>query len=160
MNVPLFATSLEPYRERIAERLREVAASGRYILGPEVDAFEREFADYLGVRHVIGVGNGTDALTIALRALGVAAGDEVICPSLTFYATAEAIVNAGARPVFCDVDPDTGLRHRGDGPPARGPAHEGDRARAPVRERGAGARAERARRAGARGRRPGGRRDA
>jgi dTDP-4-amino-4,6-dideoxygalactose transaminase len=57
---------------------------------------------------VIGVGNGTDALTIALRALGVAAGDEVICPSLTFYATAEAIVNAGARPVFCDVDPETG----------------------------------------------------
>ena len=107
MNVPLFATSLEPYRERIAERLLEVAASGRYILGPEVDAFEREFADYLGVRHVVGVGNGTDALTIALRALGVGAGDEVICPSLTFYATAEAIVNAGARPVFCDVDPDT-----------------------------------------------------
>ena len=53
------------------------------------------------------MGNGTDALTIALRAIGVAAGDEVICPSLTFYATAEAIVNAGARPVFCDVDPDT-----------------------------------------------------
>ena len=105
---PLFATSLEPYRERIGERLLEVTASGRFILGPEVEAFEREFADYLGVRHVIGVGNGTDALTIALRALGVAAGDEVICPSLTFYATAEAIVNAGALPVFCDVEPDTG----------------------------------------------------
>ena len=73
MNVPLFATSLEPHRERIAERLLEVAASGRYILGPEVEAFEREFADYLGVRHVVGVGNGTDALTIALRALGVGA---------------------------------------------------------------------------------------
>ena len=108
MDVPLFATSLEPYRERIGERLLEVAASGRFILGPEVDAFEREFADYLGVSHVIGVGNGTDALTIALRALGVGPGDEVICPSLTFYATAEAVVNAGARPVFCDVDPDTG----------------------------------------------------
>ncbi len=108
VDVPLFATSLEPYRERIGERLLEVTASGRFILGPEVDAFEREFADYLGVRHVIGVGNGTDALTIALRALGVDAGDEVICPSLTFYATAEAVVNAGARPVFCDVDPDTG----------------------------------------------------
>ena len=107
MQVPLFATSLEPYRERIAERLAEVTASGRYILGPELEAFEAEFADYLGVRHVIGVGNGTDALTIALRALGVTPGDEVICPSLTFYATAEAIVNAGARPVFCDVDPDT-----------------------------------------------------
>ena len=108
MDVPLFATSLEPYRERIAERLLDVAASGKFILGPEVDAFEREFAGYLGVRHVVGVANGTDALTIALRALGVGASDEVICPSLTFYATAEAVVNAGARPVFCDVDPETG----------------------------------------------------
>ncbi len=107
MGVPLFATSLEPQRERIAERLVEVAASGRYILGPEVGAFEEEFAQYLGVRHVVGVGNGTDALTIALRAMGVGAGDEVICPSLTFYATCEAIVNADGVPVFCDVDPDT-----------------------------------------------------
>lgn len=107
MSVPLFATSLEPYMERIAARLGEVAASGRYILGPEVQAFEEEFAAYLGVRHCVGVGNGTDALTIALRALGVGPGDEVVVPSLTFYATAEAALNAGARPVFCDVDPDT-----------------------------------------------------
>ena len=107
MHVPLFASSLAPYQDRIAARLAEVAASGKYILGPEVDAFEREFADYLGVGHVVGVGNGTDALTIGLRALGVRPGDEVVCPSLTFYATAEAIVNAGATPVFCDVDPDT-----------------------------------------------------
>jgi dTDP-3-amino-3,4,6-trideoxy-alpha-D-glucose transaminase len=107
MQVPLFATSLEPHRETIAERLAAVAGSGRYILGPEVAGFESEFADYLGVRHVVGVANGTDALTIALRALGVEPGDEVICPSLTFYATAEAIVNARAVPVFCDVDPDT-----------------------------------------------------
>ena len=82
--------------------------SGRYILGPEVGAFEEEFASYLGVAHCVGVANGTDALTIALRALGVKPGDEVICPSFTFYATAEAIVNAGATPVFCDVDPATG----------------------------------------------------
>ena len=107
MHVPLFASSLAPYQDRIAARLAEVAASGKYILGPELDAFEREFADYLGVGHVVGVGNGTDALTIGLRALGVRPGDEVVCPSLTFYATAEAIVNAGATPVFCDVDPDT-----------------------------------------------------
>ena len=80
---------------------------GRFILGPEVEAFEREFADYLGVRHCIGVANGTDAITIALRALGVGPGDEVVCPSYTFYASVEATVNAGATPVFCDVDPET-----------------------------------------------------
>jgi dTDP-4-amino-4,6-dideoxygalactose transaminase len=93
--------------DAIGTRLSEVARDGRYILGPEVTAFEAEFADYLGVGQAIGVGNGTDALTIALRAVGVRPGDEVICPSLTFYASAESIVNAGARPVFCDVDPDT-----------------------------------------------------
>jgi dTDP-3-amino-3,4,6-trideoxy-alpha-D-glucose transaminase len=105
--VPLFAASLERYQPRIAERLAEVAASGRWILGPEVEAFEREFAAFLGVRHVVGVANGTDALTISLRALGVGPGDEVVVPSFTFYATAEAVAVLGAVPVFCDVDPDT-----------------------------------------------------
>jgi dTDP-4-amino-4,6-dideoxygalactose transaminase len=84
-----------------------VIDGGRYILGPEVQAFEREFADYLGVEHVVGVANGTDALTIALRAAGVGDGDEVVVPSFTFYASAEAIPPTGAVPVFCDVDPDT-----------------------------------------------------
>ena len=107
MSVPLFATTLQPQMDQILERVAVVARSGRYIFGPELEAFEGEFATYLGVDHAIGVGNGTDALTIALRATGVKPGDEVICPSFTFYATAEAIVNAGARPVFCDVDPDT-----------------------------------------------------
>jgi len=107
VTVPLFASSLAEYKERLADRLAEVAASGRYILGPEVEAFEREFAAYSGARHCIGVGNGTDALTIALRALGVSEGDDVVVPSFTFYATAEAVVNAGARPVFCDIDPAT-----------------------------------------------------
>jgi dTDP-3-amino-3,4,6-trideoxy-alpha-D-glucose transaminase len=105
--VPLFATSLEPHLPRLTERLAAVAAGGRYILGPEVEAFERELADYLGVRHCVGVANGTDAITIALRALGVGPGDEVVCPSFTFYATVEATVTAGARPVYCDVDPRT-----------------------------------------------------
>jgi dTDP-4-amino-4,6-dideoxygalactose transaminase len=105
--IPLFATSLDPYRERLVARMAEVVEHGRFILGPEVEAFERDFAAYLGVPHVVGVANGTDALTIALRAVGVRPGDEVICPSLTFYATAESIVNAGATPVFCDVDRDT-----------------------------------------------------
>ena len=107
MAVPLFASSLDSYMPRLVQRLTEVARGGSYILGPEVAAFEREFADYLGVRHCVGVGNGTDAITIALRALGVGPGDEVVCPSFTFYATVEATVNAGATPVFCDVDPHT-----------------------------------------------------
>ena len=107
MAIPLFASSLEEYQPRIAQRLAEVAASGRYILGPEVEAFERELAEYLGVEHCVGVANGTDALMIALRALGVGAGDEVVVPSFTFYATAEAVAAIGARPVFCDIDPDT-----------------------------------------------------
>jgi dTDP-3-amino-3,4,6-trideoxy-alpha-D-glucose transaminase len=105
--IPLFATSLEPYRERMVDRLRAVVEDGRYILGPEVEAFEAEFARYLGVRHCVGVANGTDAISIALRALGVRPGDEVVLPSFTFYATAEATASVGARPVFCDVDPDT-----------------------------------------------------
>ncbi len=107
MAVPLFATTLEDHHERLAETLTRVVASGRYILGPEVEGFEREFAGYLGARHVVGVANGTDAITIALRALGVAPGDDVVVPSFTFYASVEAVFNAGAKPVFCDVDPET-----------------------------------------------------
>src|SRR5687768_11822628 len=82
----------------------EVLASGRFILGPEVRAFEAEAADYLGVRETIGVGNGTDALVLTLDALGVGPGDEVICPAFTFFATAEAIARRGATPVFADID--------------------------------------------------------
>jgi dTDP-4-amino-4,6-dideoxygalactose transaminase len=109
LSVPLFAIrpALEPLLDEIATRQAEVLRSGNYILGPEVDAFESEFAAFLGVRHCVGVANGTDALTIAVRALGVGPGDEVVLPALTFYATAEAVVNAGATPVFCDVDPVT-----------------------------------------------------
>jgi dTDP-4-amino-4,6-dideoxygalactose transaminase len=109
MAVPLFDTAgpIAPLREALDERARAVLAAGSYILGPEVQAFEREFADHLGVRHAVGVANGTDALTIALRALGVGPGDDVVVPSFTFYASAEAIPPTGARPVFCDVDPET-----------------------------------------------------
>ena len=106
-SVPLFATTLQPQMDQILERVAVVARSGRYIFGPELEAFEGEFAGYLGVEHAIGVGNGTDALTIALRATGVKPGDEVICPSFTFYATSEAIARAGATPVFADIDPIT-----------------------------------------------------
>jgi dTDP-4-amino-4,6-dideoxygalactose transaminase len=109
MPVPLFDTEtpLAPLRDAILERIAAVVDAGRYVLGPEVEAFEREFAAYLGARHVIGVANGTDAITIAIRALGVDPGDEVVLPSFTFYSTAEAVVTAGANPVFCDVDPGT-----------------------------------------------------
>jgi dTDP-3-amino-3,4,6-trideoxy-alpha-D-glucose transaminase len=106
-DLPLFASSLAPYHERLSEALDRVARSGRYILGPEVAAFEEELARYLGVRHCVGVANGTDALTIALKAVGVRPGDEVVMPSFTFYATAEAALALGAEPVFCDIDPDT-----------------------------------------------------
>jgi dTDP-4-amino-4,6-dideoxygalactose transaminase len=107
--IPLFdtTTALAPLRETIRQRVQAVLDSGMFVLGPEVAGFERELAEYLGVRHVVGVANGTDAITIALRALGVRTGDEVVVPSLTFYASAEAIVTAGAQPVFCDVDPAT-----------------------------------------------------
>ena len=105
--VPLFATSLAPYNDRLAEAIARVIPTRQFILGPEVEAFEREFAAYLGVKHCVGVANGTDALTISLRALGVRPGDEVVMPSFTFYATAEAAINAGAKPAFCDIDLDT-----------------------------------------------------
>jgi len=92
---------------QIQERIAEVLDSGIFILGPNVKAFEREAAEYLGVPRTIGVANGTDALVIALDAMGIGPGDEVICPAFTFYATAESIARRGATPVFADIDPAT-----------------------------------------------------
>jgi dTDP-4-amino-4,6-dideoxygalactose transaminase len=86
------------------ERIHDATA---YVGGPQVAEFESRFAGYLGVRHVVGVGSGTDALRLALIAAGVGPGDEVITAPMTFVATAEAIFQAGALPVFVDVDPDT-----------------------------------------------------
>jgi dTDP-3-amino-3,4,6-trideoxy-alpha-D-glucose transaminase len=109
VSVPLFDTSspLRPLREELRAAVARVLDSERYILGPEVAAFEQEFAAYCGAAHAVGVANGTDALTLALRAMGVGPGDEVVVPSFTFYASAEAIPPTGAVPVFCDCDPDT-----------------------------------------------------
>ena len=97
----------EQLKTRIDEALIRVAASGHYILGPEVKAFEAEMAQYLGVKHVVGCANGTDALFLALKALKIGAGDEVITTPFSFVATSEAIVRAEAKPVFVDIEPDT-----------------------------------------------------
>jgi dTDP-4-amino-4,6-dideoxygalactose transaminase len=94
-------------RDQILRAIGEVIDSGRFILGPRVGELETTFAAQLGAAHGIGVANGTDALLIALRALGVQPGDEVICPSFTFYATAESIAAVGAVPVFADIDDET-----------------------------------------------------
>ena len=96
-----------PLIPELQRRFADVLESGRFVFGPEVEAFEREAAAALDVPHAIGVANGTDALILALEALGVGAGDEVICPAFTFYATAEAIARTRATPVFADVDPVT-----------------------------------------------------
>ena len=94
-----------PLIPELEERFSSVLESGRFIFGPEVEAFEREAAAFLGVPHAIGVANGTDALVLSLEALGIGHGDEVICPAFTFYATAEAIARVRATPVFADIDP-------------------------------------------------------
>jgi dTDP-4-amino-4,6-dideoxygalactose transaminase len=96
--------TLEP---RLMEAVRKVLLSGSYIIGPEVKTFESEMAEYLGVEFAIGVNSGTDALVIALRAAGIGKGDEVLTTPFTFFATAEAISQVGATPVFLDVEPDT-----------------------------------------------------
>ncbi len=96
-----------PLVPELKERLGEVLEAGVFILGPNVSAFEEEAAAYLGVPATIGVANGTDALVLALDAMEIGPGDEVICPAFTFYATAEAIARRGATPVFVDIDPAT-----------------------------------------------------
>jgi dTDP-4-amino-4,6-dideoxygalactose transaminase len=104
--IPLVDLDLQ-HRE-IADEVRSgfdrVLGAKSFVLGPEVERFEQAYADYCGVRHCVGVGNGTDAVELALRACGVGAGDEVIAPANTFVATAEAVLRAGARLVLADCD--------------------------------------------------------
>src|SRR5215217_1188860 len=106
--VPLVDLSLQhaEIAEEVDEGFAQVLNDGDYIGGKAVAAFEQEYAEFVGARHCVGVGNGTDALELAMRAVGVGHGDEVIVPANTFIATAEAVVRAGARPVFLDVDDD------------------------------------------------------
>ena len=107
-NVPLLdlAAELDPLRPALDAAWHRALASGQFVLGPEVDAFEREAADYLGVRHAIGLNSGTDALTIGLRALDIGPGDEVITTPFSFFATSETVLLIGAVPVFVDLTPD------------------------------------------------------
>lgn len=94
-------------QSEVEAAVRSVLYSGYYIMGPHVEAFEDEFARYCGVKHAISVGNGTDGLVIALKALGIGNGDQVITTPYTFFATAESISAVGAQPVFVDIRPDT-----------------------------------------------------
>jgi len=94
-------------KEEVMAALEQVLESCEFILGPNVSAFEQEIAEYLGVKHAIGVGNGTDALVLILDALGIRPGDEVITTPYTFVATAECVSRLGAKPVFVDINPIT-----------------------------------------------------
>lgn len=106
MKIPILdlRPEVESLWEDLNRAVQEVLRSGRFVLGPNVQAFEEEVAAYMGVKHAIGMNSGTDALLIALRAAGIGPGDEVITTPFTFYATAEAVSLAGATPVFVDVD--------------------------------------------------------
>ena len=109
MTIPL-ADLVAQYRTIQADvdaAVRSVLESGHFILGPNTTALEREVAAYVGVGHAVGVASGTDALILALRALGIGPGDDVIVPDYTFLATASAVLHAGASPVLVDVDPKT-----------------------------------------------------
>jgi dTDP-4-amino-4,6-dideoxygalactose transaminase len=104
MKVPMLDLVAEhaPYRTELEAAFQRVLNSGRFVLGPEVEAFEREIASWIGVPHAIGVSNGSDALLLALQAVGVGPGDEVICPTYTFFATAGAVARLGGKPIFVD----------------------------------------------------------
>lgn len=109
MNIPMVDLKVQylSLKNEIDAAMLQALEETRFILGPNVQAFEQEAADYLGVKHAIGVASGTDALHLALVAAGIGPGDEVITTPFTFIATAEAISYVGATPVFVDIDPDT-----------------------------------------------------
>ena len=103
--IPFLSLAPREDANAVSAAIARVVSSGWFVLGPEVEAFEGEFAVAQGARHAVGVGNGTDALALILRALGIGAGDEVITAPLSAAYTALAIVMAGATPIFADIDP-------------------------------------------------------
>jgi len=107
--VPLLdlGAQYEPLRDEILAAVTRVCDSQRYIMGPEITAFEEEIASLIGVRHAVSVSSGTDAVLLALMVLGIGPGDEVVTSTYSFFATAGAIVRVGARPVLVDIDPVT-----------------------------------------------------
>ncbi|MBZ4664898.1 DegT/DnrJ/EryC1/StrS family aminotransferase [Mahella sp.] len=109
MNIPLLDLKGQYHaiKDEIDAAIEGVLENGQFILGPQVKALEHDIASYAGVPYAIGVGNGTDALVIALRACGIGPGDEVVTSPFTFFASAESISAVGAKPVFVDIDPDT-----------------------------------------------------
>ncbi|MCX5694169.1 MAG: DegT/DnrJ/EryC1/StrS family aminotransferase [Candidatus Omnitrophica bacterium] len=98
---------IEPLRQELDAGIKEVIDNTSFILGSGVDKFERHVVEYSGAQYAIGVSNGTDAISLSLLALGIEPNDGVICPAFTYYATAGAAANIGARPVFADIDEDT-----------------------------------------------------
>jgi dTDP-4-amino-4,6-dideoxygalactose transaminase len=106
LRVPFLDLHLAEDADAVRDAIARVVDRAWFVLGPEVESFEREFATACGTSHAVGVGNGTDALALILRALGIGAGDEVVTTPLSAAYTALAIVMAGARPVFADIDPD------------------------------------------------------
>ncbi len=101
------AANFAQVRDEALAEITEICESGRYVLGPKVTAFEQALAAYCGSKYALGVSSGTDALLVALTALGIGPGHEVIVPTFTFFATAGCVSRLGARPVFCDIDPET-----------------------------------------------------
>jgi dTDP-4-amino-4,6-dideoxygalactose transaminase len=109
MPVPMLDLQAQyrPIRDALVDVVTRVCDSQRFIMGPEVEGMERELADFLGVAHAVGVSSGTDALLLALMALGIGPGDEVVTSTYSFFATAGSIARAGAKPVLVDIDPVT-----------------------------------------------------
>ena len=124
IEVPLcdIQASYRQLRGPIDAAMSHVLTTGQVILGPEVAALEREVASYCGAAHAVGCSSGSDALLLALAALDIGPGDEVILPTFTFFATAGAVARTGATPVFADIDPDT-----------FNPAYQSDHPGSPIR---------------------------